>query len=114
MGNGTGTTQEKRSNAHTLDWSGNATFEGKVTGTGADYAEYFEWADGNPDGEDHVGLIVTLDGEKIRIANPEDEVLGVVSGTAMVLGDNAEWEWRQKSVPTASQPQAQRRLICVS
>ena len=96
VGNGTAESTDKRSNAHTLDWSGNATFAGVVTGTGADYAEYFEWADGNPDDEDRVGSIVTLDGEKIRLANAGDEILGVVSGTAMVLGDNAEWEWRQK------------------
>lgn len=87
-----------RSNAHTLDWNGNATFAGTVNGTGADYAEYFEWIDGNPNDEDRIGLIVTLDGEKIRLANPDDEILGVVTGTAMVLGDNAEWEWRQKYI----------------
>ena len=93
VGNGDYT---RRSNAHTLDWVGNATFAGVVTGTGADYAEYFEWSDGNPDNEDRVGLIVTLEGDKIRPATTSDDVLGVVSATAMVLGDNAEWEWRQK------------------
>ena len=93
---GNGTSSSARSNAHTLDWSGNATFAGAVTGTGADYAEYFEWLDGNPDDEDRVGKIVTMEGDKIRYANPGDEIVGVVSGTAMVLGDNAEWEWRQK------------------
>ena len=100
VGNGSFTSSwtTGRSNAHTLDWSGNAVFSGTVGGTGADYAEYFEWADGNPNNEDRVGLIVTLDGEKIRLANAEDEVLGIISGTAMVLGDNAEWEWRQKYI----------------
>lgn len=93
---GNGADDANRSNAHTLDWDGNATFAGVVTGTGADYAEYFEWSDGNPDNEDRVGLIVTLDGEKIRPATSDDDILGVVSATAMVLGDNAEWEWRQK------------------
>ena len=93
---GNGTSDTNRSNAHTLDWNGNATFAGVVTGTGADYAEYFEWADGNPDDQDRVGMIVTLDGDKIRPATTSDDILGVVSATAMVLGDNAEWEWRQK------------------
>lgn len=93
MGNGT---QTYDSNAHTIDWDGNATFAGSVTGTGADYAEYFEWMDSNPDDEDRVGFIVALDGEKIRLATPNDEILGIISGTAMVLGDNAEWEWRRK------------------
>lgn len=100
VGNGTfaGAWTTGRSNAHSIDWNGNATFAGVVTGTGADYAEYFEWIDGNSNNEDRVGLIVTLDGEKIRLANAEDEVLGIISGTAMVLGDNAEWEWRQKYI----------------
>lgn len=47
--------------------------------TGADYAEYFEWKDGNPDNEDRVGY--------------DDDILGICSGTAMVLGDSAEWNW---------------------
>ena len=93
---GNGTSDTERSNAHTLDWSGNATFAGSVTGPGADYAEHFEWLDGNPNDEDRVGSIVTLEGDKIRLANPDDEILGIVSGTAMVIGDNAEWEWRGK------------------
>lgn len=93
VGNGT---HDGRSNAHTLSWEGNAWFCGKVSGTGADYAEYFEWADGNPNDEDRVGLIVALEGDKIRPANSGDDILGVVSGTAMVVGDNAEWEWQDK------------------
>jgi hypothetical protein len=93
VGNGTYLT---KSNAHTLDWYGNATFAGVVTGIVADYAEYFEWADGNPNDQDRVGMIVTLEGDKIRPATASDDILGVVSATAMVLGDNAEWEWRQK------------------
>lgn len=84
------------SNAHTLDWSGNAVFAGTVSAPGADYAEHFEWLDGNPNNEDRVGMIVTLEGDKIRPAMADDEILGVVSGTAMVIGDNAEWEWQGK------------------
>ena len=84
------------SNALTLNSSGNLWVAGTVTSTGADYAEYFEWADGNPDAEDRVGYVVTLDGEKIRLANSDDDILGIVSGTAMVLGDNAEHEWKEK------------------
>ena len=62
--------------------------------TGADYAEYFEWADGNPEGEDRVGRFVTLDGEKIRFATPEDDfILGIVSGNPSVVGDAFEDQW---------------------
>ena len=62
--------------------------------TGADYAEYFEWADGNPNEEDRCGRFVTLDGEKIRLATPEDAfVLGIVSGNPSVVGDAFEDQW---------------------
>lgn len=94
---GNGTDRDNRSNAYTLDWQGNGTFSGTVSSaTGADYAEYFEWKDGNPDNEDRVGYIVTLDGDKIVKANSGDDILGICSGTAMVLGDSAEWNWSKR------------------
>ena len=94
---GNGTSDSARSNAYTLDWQGNGTFAGTVSSsTGADYAEYFEWKDGNPNNEDRVGYIVTLDGDKIVKANTGDDVLGICSGTAMVLGDSAEWNWSKR------------------
>lgn len=94
---GNGTSNTARSNAYTLDWQGNGTFAGTVSSsTGADYAEYFEWKDGNPANEDRVGYIVTLDGDKIVKANSGDDVLGICSGTAMVLGDSAEWNWNKR------------------
>ena len=94
---GNGTSDADRSNAYTLDWQGNGTFAGTVSSaTGADYAEYFEWKDGNPNNEDRVGYIVTLDGGKIVKANTGDDVLGICSGTAMVLGDSAEWNWSKR------------------
>lgn len=55
--------------------------------TTADYAEFFEWLDGNPDDEDRVGYFITLDGDKIRIAAADDYILGVVSGEPFVLGN---------------------------
>lgn len=95
VGNGTGILN--RSNAYTLDWQGNGTFAGTVSSsTGADYAEYFEWKDGNPNNEDRVGYIVCLDGDKIVKANSGDDILGICSGTAMVLGDSAEWNWNKR------------------
>lgn len=94
VGNGI---SSSRSNAYTLDWQGNGTFAGTVSSaTGADYAEYFEWKDGNPNNEDRVGYIVTLDGDKIIKANTGDDVLGICSGTAMILGDSAEWNWSKR------------------
>lgn len=95
---GKGSSDSNRSNAFTISSAGNGWFAGTVTSTGADYAELFEWLDGNPSGEDRIGLAVTLVGDKIRIANEDDDLLGIISGTAMVLGDNAMWEWKDKYI----------------
>ena len=63
--------------------------------TGADYAELFEWLDGNPDKADRCGRFVTLDGEKIRLAGPEDVfILGIVSGNPSVVGDIHDDQWQ--------------------
>lgn len=67
---------------------------GAHNSSGADYAELFEWADGNPGKEDRAGRFVTLDGEKIRLAEPgEDYVLGIVSGNPSVVGDVHDDQW---------------------
>lgn len=93
---GIGTGDSNRKNGFTVSSSGAGWFAGAVTSTGADYAEYFEWADGNPDAEDRIGLMVTLEGDKIRLANDGDDVIGIISSTAALLGDNAEYEWKNK------------------
>lgn len=93
---GKGSKASSRSNAFTVSSAGAGWFAGAVTSTGADYAEFFEWADGNPNSEDRVGYIVTLDGDKIRLANSDDDILGIVSGTAMVIGDTYAYEWKDK------------------
>lgn len=65
--------------------------------SGADYAEYVEWLDGNPNGEDRRGKFVTLDGDKIRFANSNDEfILGVVSGSGSFIGNSQSEEWKDK------------------
>ena len=76
-----------------------ATFaDGAYTGTGADYAEWCEWEDGNPAGEDRVGrsVVFAADG-KIRLASDQDDlddVIGVVSSAPAVIGNGAENGWR--------------------
>lgn len=85
---------KNRSNAHTLDWYGNAWFAGAVTSTGADIAELYEWSDGNPNNEDRRGLFVTLDGKYIKPANPEDDyILGAVSAMPAIVGDSYGSAW---------------------
>ena len=67
--------------------------------SGADYAEYFEWKDGNSSSEDRIGQSVVLDGNKIRKATSDDSastILGVISGNPSVVGDTAELRWQGK------------------
>lgn len=64
--------------------------------SGADYAEYFEWADGNPLGEDRRGLAVVLDGGQIRPALDGDAPIGVISGNPSVIGDSDNDKWTGK------------------
>ncbi|AGE55877.1 Chlorovirus glycoprotein repeat domain-containing protein [Acanthocystis turfacea Chlorella virus MO0605SPH] len=64
--------------------------------TGADYAEFFEWADGNLSKEDRRGTPVVLNGNKIRIASQSDDpydIIGVVSTNPTIVGDSAWNEW---------------------
>lgn len=75
---------------------GNAFADGSFTGGGADYAEYFEWADGNPGHEDRRGLSVVLDGDKIRPALPGEEPIGVISANPSVVGDGDIDRWKGK------------------
>lgn len=94
---GNGQNKTNRSNALSLDRkTGNLAIAGTMSSAGADYAEFFEWKDGNPEAEDRVGYIVSLDGDKLTLANEGDYILGVVSGTATVLGDNPEWNWAKR------------------
>ena len=62
--------------------------------SGADYAEMFEWEDGNISNEDRIGKFVTLDGDKIKLATSQDDyILGVVSGNPSIIGDSHDDQW---------------------
>ena len=79
-----------------LRGDGNAYADGSWNGGGADYAEYFEWSDGNLASEDRRGISVVLDGDKIREAVAGEEPIGVISGNPSVVGD-ADWnKWKDK------------------
>ncbi len=75
---------------------GNVKCDGAFTGGGADYAEYFEWLDENQDAEDRTGLSVVLEDGKIRQAVNGENPIGVVSATAIVVGDAEPMFWRGK------------------
>jgi len=79
-----------------LRGDGNGYADGSWIGGGADYAEYFEWSDGNPDEDDRRGISVVLDGEKIRPAVDGEDPIGVISGNPSVVGDAAWNKWSGK------------------
>ena len=79
--------------------NGDALCDGSFSGGGADYAEYFEWKDGNSSNEDRIGCSVILDGNKIVKASDTDDtskIIGVISGSPVVIGDNDIERWKYK------------------
>ena len=58
---------------------------------GADYAEYFEWEDGNPSKEDRTCLFVSIvhGTRKIKKAMYGEDVLGITSLDASIIGNAA-------------------------
>lgn len=75
---------------------GTVSADGSFIGSGADYAEYFEWQDGNPDNQDRRGLSVVLEQEKIRLAQDGETPIGVISGNPSVVGDGDMDRWKGK------------------
>ena len=68
---------------------------GSVYSGGADYAEMFEWNDGNANSADRRGFFVSLvNGNKIEVGN--SNVVGVVSSSPAVIGDAADLSWQGK------------------
>ena len=94
VGNGT---EYTRSNAFRVDYNGTPYSKAGLNTTGADYAEFFEWEDGNDGNEDRRGYFVTLDGKHIKIANEGDWILGIVSGFPAIIG-NGDEEWKGRYV----------------
>ena len=65
---GNGASDNARSNACRITFAGAVIGKAAYQSSGADYAEYFEWLDGNTDNEDRRGYFVTMDGNKIKLA----------------------------------------------
>jgi hypothetical protein len=86
-------------NEFKLRGDGNGYADGSWNGGGADYAEYFEWADGNTANEDRRGFSVVLVNNKLRKATADDDagsIIGVVSGNPSVVGDTDMDAWKHK------------------
>lgn len=85
---------QTRANCFRVTYTG-VYAKGSYNASGADYAELFEWADGNPGNIDRTGRFVTLEGERIRLAGPGDGyILGIVSGAPSVVGDVYDDQWQ--------------------
>lgn len=98
VGIGSNSDTSSRKNGFRINPAGKAYAQSSLSsGTGVDYAEYFEWIDGNPNAEDRRGRFVTLEGEKIRYATAEDNyVLGVVSAEPCVVGGGQTEMWHNQ------------------
>jgi len=91
---GNGIDDTHRSNAFRFQRNGNAHSALAFNSGGADYAEMFEWLDGNPSNQDRRGFFVTLDGKHIRLATAADDyILGAISATPSVVGDAQGTGW---------------------
>lgn len=82
--------------AFRLAADGNGACDGAWSGGGADYAEWFEWADGNPLGEDRRGIAVVLQEDKIRPARTGEDPIGVISAAPALIGDGDMNEWKHR------------------
>lgn len=92
---GGGGTHQARKNCLRVTTASGIYATSSYHSSGADYAEMFEWLDGNPDGEDRAGRFVVLNGDKLQLAQPDDEdILGIVSGNASVIGDVFDDAWQ--------------------
>ena len=79
-----------------VDSDGTVRADGAYSSAGGDYAEMFEWKDGNSSSEDRVGKTVVLDGNQIKLSTSDDAqatIIGVVSATPVVLGDAQDEKW---------------------
>ena len=91
---GNGQDLDTLTNAFRVDIDGSTYAMGPYQVGGADYAEYFEWEDSNPNNEDRIGHFVSLSSNgKIKIATSGDKIIGVVSGNASVVGNAFEDTW---------------------
>ena len=94
IGNGT---SSKSSNAFRVTYAGKPYALNTMSSSGADYAEFFEWLDLNPNSDDRRGYFVTLEGDKIKIANSNDYILGVVSALPAIVG-NGDEDWKGRYI----------------
>ena len=75
--------------------SGNMSIAGTLTQSAifTDYAEYFENVS---KGKLELGVLVSLEGRKVKPAQPGDDILGVVSATASIAAGDSPFQWAKR------------------
>ena len=86
-GNSAATSPDIANNTFRFDLvNGNIYLDGNNNAGFADFAEQFEYADGNENNEDRRGFFVSLQNGKIKIGN--ENVIGIISSTPCFIGDS--------------------------
>jgi len=97
---GNGSTSSFNDNEFIFNGAGGLAIDGSYTSGGADYAEMFEWKDGNSSSEDRRGYSVVLDGNQIVKATESDDaskIIGIVSALPVLIGDSdMDEKWKSK------------------
>jgi len=97
---GNGSSSSFSDNEFIFQGNGDLSVDGSVGTGGADYAEMFEWKDGNSSNEDRRGYSVILDGNQIVKATDSDDaskIIGIVSAMPVVIGDSdIDDKWKSK------------------
>lgn len=101
---GNGSDNSQRSNSFSISQFGNIYCSGRYNSSGADYGEFVEWLDQNPKKEDRAGYFVTLAFDnkdqtmKIQKAISSDEIYGIVSGNASIIGNSFKDTWKDQYI----------------
>jgi hypothetical protein len=66
---------------------------GFANNAGFDFAEYFEWYDGNVENEDRIGYMVQIKDDKIELSQSFDTCIGITTGTYGFVCDTQQLEW---------------------
>lgn len=93
---GNGVNSSSYSNCFRVQFNGNVYGLSSYHTSGADYSEFFEWEDENPNKEDRVGRLAALDGEKIRYAKQGEDILGITSALPAIIGDSPADSWKER------------------
>lgn len=94
---GCGKSESTRLNGLRVSTSGDVYGNSAFSSTGADAAEWFEWEDGNANKEDRRGLFVTLEGDKIVLADENTTYIhGIISACPSFVGNTSEDYWNNK------------------